>query len=90
MFWSAYQDDEIRRWHTRRPSSEARVLEWFEAYRRDWAAERGAHWAVTRDGEVLGRVATRGWDFARSPVTFPGPGTSFDLSVANALTTRLD
>lgn len=65
-FLAAYQDDEIRRWHTRRPepSSEARVLEWFEAYRRDWAAERGGHWAVDRgDGEVLGRIAMRGWDF---------------------------
>ena len=65
-FLAAYQDNEIRRWHTRRPSpsSEARVLEWFEAYRRDWATERGGHWAVTRDGgEVLGRIAMRGWDF---------------------------
>ncbi|HWG27605.1 GNAT family N-acetyltransferase [Actinospica sp.] len=63
-FLSAYQDDEIRRWHTRRPSSEAHVLEWFDEYRRDWATERGAHWAITRgDGEVLGRIATRGWNF---------------------------
>lgn len=63
-FLSAYQDDEIRRWHTRRPSSEAHVLEWFDAYRRDWAAERGGHWAVANDdGEVLGRIAMRGWDF---------------------------
>lgn len=63
-FLSAYQDSEIRRWHTRRPSSEAHVLEWFDGYHRDWAAERGGHWAVARDdGEVLGRIALRGWDF---------------------------
>ncbi|MFF2779427.1 GNAT family N-acetyltransferase [Streptomyces sp. NPDC058052] len=63
-FLSAYQDEETRRWHTRRPSSEARVLEWFDAYRQDWTAERGGHWAITRDGaEVLGRIALRGLDF---------------------------
>lgn len=63
-FLSAYQDAEIRRWHTRRPSSEAQVLEWFDAYRKDWSAERGGHWAISReDGDVLGRIAMRGWDF---------------------------
>jgi RimJ/RimL family protein N-acetyltransferase len=57
-FLSAYQDEEIRRWHTRRPSSETRVLEWFARYRQDWEQERGGHWAVTHDGgEVLGRIA---------------------------------
>lgn len=62
-FLSAYQDERTRRWHTRRPSSEARVVEWFVGYRRDWTAERGAHWAITRDGaEVLGRIALRGLD----------------------------
>lgn len=64
VFLGAYQDREIRRWHTRRPSSRAHVLEWFDAYREDWAAERGGHWAVAReDGEVLGRIALRGCDF---------------------------
>lgn len=63
-FLSAYQDAEIRRWHTRRPSSRAHVLEWFDGYRRDWAGEKGTHWALARaDGDVLGRIATRGWDF---------------------------
>jgi len=63
-FLSAYQDGEIRRWHTRRPSSETQVREWFEAYRQDWKRERGGHWAITRDGvEVLGRIALRGLDF---------------------------
>lgn len=57
-FLSAYQDEEIRRWHTRRPSSETRVLEWFDRYRQDWQQEKGGHWAVTRSGgEVLGRIA---------------------------------
>ncbi|GGY08311.1 GNAT family N-acetyltransferase [Streptomyces anandii] len=62
-FLSAYQDDEIRRWHTRRPASEAEALEWFHAYRQDWKREKGGHWAITRDGEeVLGRLALRGLD----------------------------
>jgi RimJ/RimL family protein N-acetyltransferase len=57
-FLSAYQDPETRRWHTRRPSSEDRVREWFERYRQDWQGEKAGHWAVARDGgEVLGRIA---------------------------------
>jgi RimJ/RimL family protein N-acetyltransferase len=40
------------------------VREWFEAYREDWKRERGGHWAIAgEDGAVLGRIATRGWDF---------------------------
>ncbi|MEV6110648.1 GNAT family N-acetyltransferase [Streptomyces sp. NPDC051940] len=63
-FLAAYQDAEIRRWHTRRPSTEGQVREWFEAYGEDWERERGGHWAVTDDGgTVLGRIALRGFDF---------------------------
>ncbi|MER6677695.1 GNAT family N-acetyltransferase [Streptomyces sp. NPDC000983] len=62
-FLSAYGDDEIRRWHTRRPCSEAQAREWFEAYRQDWTGEKGGHWAITRDGDVVGRLALRGLDF---------------------------
>ncbi|MGR6968155.1 GNAT family N-acetyltransferase [Streptomyces cynarae] len=63
-FLSAYRDDEIRRWHTRRPATESQVREWFDTYRQDWRQERGGHWAITRDGvEVLGRIALRGFDF---------------------------
>ncbi|WP_405659639.1 GNAT family N-acetyltransferase [Streptomyces sp. NBC_01166] len=62
-FLSAYRDEEIRRWHTRRPLTEAQVREWFEDHRRDWRREKGGHWAVTRDGgEMLGRIALRGLD----------------------------
>ncbi|WP_034261285.1 GNAT family N-acetyltransferase [Actinospica robiniae] len=64
VFLAAYQDEEIRRWHTRRPRAEADVQQWFEACRQDWNSERGGHWAIAQaDGEVLGRIATRGWDF---------------------------
>ena len=63
-FLSAYQDDEIRRWHTRRPSTEAEVRYWFDTYRQDWERETGGNWAIVRDdGDVLGRIALRGFDF---------------------------
>ena len=63
-FLSAYQDDEIRRWHTRRPCTEAIVREWFDAYHHDWDRERAGHWAIAQhDGGVLGRLALRGFNF---------------------------
>jgi RimJ/RimL family protein N-acetyltransferase len=63
-FLSAYADGEIHRWHMRRPRTEAGVQEWFDAYRQDWKHEKGGHWAVARDdGEVLGRIALRGFNF---------------------------
>jgi RimJ/RimL family protein N-acetyltransferase len=63
-FLSAYQDDETRRWHTRRPSTETQVWEWFDAYRQDWEREKGGHWAITHDGgKVLGRIALGRLDF---------------------------
>ncbi|NNH68824.1 GNAT family N-acetyltransferase [Nocardia uniformis] len=63
-FLSAYQDGETRRWHTRRPSTETQVREWFDAYRQDWQQERGGHWAIAGDGdETLGRIALCGLNF---------------------------
>ncbi|MDR7167045.1 RimJ/RimL family protein N-acetyltransferase [Nocardia kruczakiae] len=63
-FLSAYRDNEIRRWHTRRPSTETQVRQWFDAYRQDWQQEKGCHWAIARgDDDVLGRIALRGLDF---------------------------
>jgi RimJ/RimL family protein N-acetyltransferase len=62
-FLDAYRDPEIQRWHTPGPASEDQAHEWFVQYRRDWAQERGAHWAVTGGGKVLGRIAVRGMDF---------------------------
>ena len=59
VFFGAYQDPVIRRWHTRRPASEAQVREWFDQYRQAWAQEQGGHWAVTRGGAVVGRIALR-------------------------------
>ncbi|XVU21987.1 GNAT family N-acetyltransferase [Actinoplanes sp. CA-054009] len=64
-FLGAYRDPAIRRWHTYRPDSAADVLSWFSQYSRDWRQETGGHWAVTSpDGEVVGRLAMRGWNFS--------------------------
>nr|WP_239081928.1 GNAT family N-acetyltransferase [Streptomyces sp. SID9727] len=64
VFLAAYGDGEIRRRHTRRPSTKERVREWFDGYGQDWQRERGGHWAVTgHDGEVRGRITPRGMDF---------------------------
>lgn len=63
-FFSAYEDEETRRWHTHRPATEAQVREWSEGYRQDWGREKGRHWAVAREGgEVLGRMALRRLNF---------------------------
>ncbi|MGC5386380.1 GNAT family N-acetyltransferase [Micromonospora chalcea] len=57
---AAYQDPEIRRWHTRRPASPEQVLQWFAHSRRSWQEETGASWAVTRGDEVVGRMTLGG------------------------------
>ncbi|GGL09946.1 GNAT family N-acetyltransferase [Mangrovihabitans endophyticus] len=63
VFHAAYRDPAIAHWHTRHPASEGDARAWFARYRRDWAQERGAHWAVTHDGgRVLGRIAVREMD----------------------------
>ncbi|MGC4895307.1 GNAT family N-acetyltransferase [Micromonospora sp. DT31] len=60
---AAYQDPEIRRWHTRRPESREQVLDWFAHFHRTWQQETGASWAVTRGGgEVVGRMVMGGVD----------------------------
>ncbi|MBL7258719.1 GNAT family N-acetyltransferase [Paractinoplanes lichenicola] len=62
VFLGAYRDPAIQRWHTRQPADEEQVRTWFAQYRQAWAQERGASWAVTRDGEVLGRTALGRFD----------------------------
>ncbi|MEV4846147.1 GNAT family N-acetyltransferase [Micromonospora matsumotoense] len=63
VFLAAYQDPEIRHWHSRHPASESQVREWFVEYHQAWARETGASWAVTRGGgEVRGRIALTSMD----------------------------
>jgi len=44
VFYAAYGDPQIQRWHTRQPASEDQVREWFEQYRQAWKEETGASW----------------------------------------------
>ncbi|MEV0256096.1 GNAT family N-acetyltransferase [Streptomyces sp. NPDC050732] len=59
--YEAFQDPEIQRWHARVADSESEVRGWMEGWRKAWADERDAYWAVADAGtdEVLGRVALR-------------------------------
>lgn len=60
----AFRDPAIQHWHVRRADSEAEARGWIEAWRADWASERGAHWALV-DAEsdaLLGRVALKSFD----------------------------
>lgn len=62
-FLAAYQDPEIRRWHTRRPDSEDQVRDWFAYYRQAWRQETAASWAMTYGGgEPLGRMVLGAMD----------------------------
>lgn len=55
---AAYADPDIQRWHVRSMSDhEARV--WVASRAQRWGQERGADWAVTRDGRVAGRIGLR-------------------------------
>jgi [ribosomal protein S5]-alanine N-acetyltransferase len=62
----AYQDAAIQRWHVQRADSLAEAREWIGGWQRGWAAETGAHWAVTEaDGDVLlGRAALKHLNFS--------------------------
>lgn len=61
----AFRDPDIERWHLRTLPEGSDATAWIEACGDDWAAERGASWAVTAgDGRVLGQVALRGVNLA--------------------------
>lgn len=59
--YEAFQDPVMQRWHARVADSESEVRGWIEGWRRAWADERDAYWAVADadTGEVVGRVALR-------------------------------
>lgn len=53
-----YQDGETQRWHARTLTGEAEARELISGWRRGWAEETGASWAVVgRDDGLLGRIA---------------------------------
>lgn len=56
-----FQDPVMHQWHVRASDSVAEVGGWIEEWRRAWAEERTAQWAVADAGtdRLLGRVALR-------------------------------
>ncbi|MEU6825121.1 GNAT family N-acetyltransferase [Streptomyces atriruber] len=59
--YEAFQDPVIQRWHARVADSESEVRGWIEGWRKAWADERDAYWAIAdADTDALvGRVALR-------------------------------
>ena len=54
---AAYEDAAIQRWNKWRVDDEDEARQVIERWRHAWPAETGASWAVTRDRELLGRMA---------------------------------
>lgn len=54
---AVYQDDETQRWHARTLTGEQEAGELMATWRRAWAEETGASWAVTAGQDiVIGRI----------------------------------
>ncbi|MEU4145360.1 GNAT family N-acetyltransferase [Streptomyces parvulus] len=58
---AAFQDPVMHQWHIRAAESEDEVRGWIAEWRRGWARERNAQWAVVEEtgGLLAGRVALR-------------------------------
>ncbi|MFI5858437.1 GNAT family N-acetyltransferase [Streptomyces parvulus] len=58
---AAFQDPVMHQWHIRAAESEDEVRGWIAEWRRGWAGERNAQWAVVEEtgGLLAGRVALR-------------------------------
>ncbi len=57
----AFDDLDIRMWHTRRLDTEAEALAWVASWSQRWEAETDVSWALVRVGsdEVVGQVGLR-------------------------------
>ncbi len=56
----AFDDPDIRRWHTRRFDTEAETLAWVASWRQRWRAETDVSWAlVSETDQVVGQVGLR-------------------------------
>ena len=57
----AFDDPDVRRWHTRRMDDEAEALAWTASWAARWDAETDASWALVRldTDAVLGQVGLR-------------------------------
>jgi RimJ/RimL family protein N-acetyltransferase len=55
---AAYADRDIQQWHVRSMTA-GEAAAWLSAWADHWQAETGAGWAVTQQGELVGRVGFR-------------------------------
>jgi ribosomal-protein-alanine N-acetyltransferase len=57
----AFDDPDIRMWHTRRFDTEAEALAWVASWSQRWEAETDVSWALVRakTDEVVGQIAFR-------------------------------
>jgi RimJ/RimL family protein N-acetyltransferase len=57
----AFDDPDIRRWHTRRFDTEAETLAWVASWRQRWQAETDVSWALVsaETDQVVGQVGLR-------------------------------
>jgi ribosomal-protein-alanine N-acetyltransferase len=57
----AFDDQDIRMWHTRRIDTDAEALTWVTSWSQRWEAETDVSWALARFGtdEVVGQVGLR-------------------------------
>jgi RimJ/RimL family protein N-acetyltransferase len=64
--YEAFQDPVLQRWHPRDAESVDETRGWIEDWRKAWAEERDAYWAIAdaATDEVVGRIALRGIVFA--------------------------
>lgn len=61
---AVYADPDVQRWHMYRVDGEDEARDLITRWRRHWAEETGADWAVTvgPDGAVVGRIGLRTMD----------------------------
>ncbi|MDQ0374972.1 GNAT family N-acetyltransferase [Cellulomonas humilata] len=68
---TAYEDSDIRRWHTRSMNLDEATA-WVTSWAGRWHGETGAGWALVRDGAVVGQISLRSLDHGdgRSDISY--------------------
>lgn len=56
---TAFDCQEIQRWHVRRMDSLDEALAWIAAWKTRWDSEKDASWAITEDDQPIGQVGLR-------------------------------
>ncbi|MFI9508146.1 GNAT family N-acetyltransferase [Nocardia sp. NPDC052566] len=59
VVFAAFRDPDIQRWEVRTMTSDSEARQLVERWRQAWSIGAGAHWAVTEDDRVVGRVTLK-------------------------------